>query len=75
LYLEVLPILSLFILQKNKTALPSFTANALRSAELTAEEKYALKFIAAALYGGGLDTVCTVSISSFRSRFNCYLIR
>ncbi|KAF7369676.1 O-methylsterigmatocystin oxidoreductase [Mycena venus] len=48
-----------FVLKElsNKTALPSFTSNALRSGELTADEKYALKYIAAALYGGGLDTV------------------
>ncbi|KAJ7644765.1 cytochrome P450 oxidoreductase [Roridomyces roridus] len=40
----------------NNTALPSFTSNALRT-QLTPDEKFALKFIAAALYGGGLDTM------------------
>ncbi|KAJ7190886.1 cytochrome P450 oxidoreductase [Mycena pura] len=55
-----------FVLKElsNNTALPSFTSNALRS-ELTAEEKYALKFIAAALYGGGLDTIAGVATFFF----------
>jgi hypothetical protein len=52
--------------QRAKTALPSFTANALQSGKLTADEEYALKFIAAALYGGGLDTVLQfLSLVSF----------
>ncbi|KAJ7451701.1 cytochrome P450 oxidoreductase [Mycena latifolia] len=48
-----------FVLKEmhSKTALPSFTSNALQSGELTSDEQYALKFIAAALYGGGLDTM------------------
>ncbi|KAK7046325.1 O-methylsterigmatocystin oxidoreductase [Favolaschia claudopus] len=52
-----------FVLKEmnNNTALPSFTSNALRSGDMTAEEKYALKFIAAALYGGGLDTLTGAS--------------
>ncbi|KAK7458752.1 hypothetical protein VKT23_009754 [Stygiomarasmius scandens] len=42
---------------KEKRALPSFTSNALQSRKLTPDEQYALKFCAAALYGGGLDTM------------------
>jgi len=48
--------------QREKRALPSFTSNALQSGKLTPDEKYALKFCAAALYGGGLDTVTGVSL-------------
>ncbi|KAF7358162.1 O-methylsterigmatocystin oxidoreductase [Mycena venus] len=55
-----------FVLKElnNGTALPSFTSNALRSGELTAEEKYAVKYIATALYGSGLDTI-TAAITVF----------
>ncbi|KAJ7493151.1 cytochrome P450 [Mycena galericulata] len=48
-----------------KMALPSFTANALESGNLTAEEQYALKFCAAALYGGGLDTMTSATTIFF----------
>ncbi|KAJ7239357.1 cytochrome P450 oxidoreductase [Mycena rebaudengoi] len=48
-----------------KTALPSFTSNALQSGELTPDEKYALKFTAAGLYGGGLDTMTSTTAFVF----------
>lgn len=56
-----------FVLEqmRAKTALPSFTSNALQSGTLTLEEQYALKFIAAALYGGGLDTVPPALVLGF----------
>lgn len=43
--------------QTNDTALPSFTLNVLQAESKTPEVMYALKFCAASLYGGGLDTV------------------
>ncbi|KAJ7286437.1 cytochrome P450 [Mycena rebaudengoi] len=48
-----------------KTALPSFTSNVLQSGEITPDEKYALKFIAAGLYGGGLDTMTSTTAFGF----------
>jgi len=43
--------------KKEKTALPSFVKHALESESLNDDERYALKFCAAAMYGGGMDTV------------------
>ena len=43
--------------KEEKTALPSFVQRALESESLRDDEQYALKFIAAAMYGGGLETV------------------
>ena len=43
--------------KEGKTALPSFVQRALESESLTDDERYALKFCSAAMYGGGLDTV------------------
>lgn len=43
--------------QREKTALPSFTATVLQNERITPQELYALKFCAVSLYGGGLDTV------------------
>ena len=43
--------------KEEKTALPSFVQQALESNSLSDDERYALKFCSAAMYGGGLDTV------------------
>jgi hypothetical protein len=57
-HIHLFLVLNLIINRRRaKTALPSFTANALQSGKPTTDEEYALKFIAAALYAGGLDTV------------------
>lgn len=42
---------------EERTALPSFVKHALESESLNDDERYALKFCAAAMYGGGLDTM------------------
>jgi hypothetical protein len=43
--------------KEEKTALPSFVQRTLESESLSDDERYALKFCSAAMYGGGLDTV------------------
>ncbi|KAJ3742330.1 cytochrome P450 [Lentinula detonsa] len=55
-----------FVLEemKNGTALASFTSTALQDPLLTDAEQQALKYCAAALYGGGLDTM-TGAITTF----------
>lgn len=54
--------------KEDKTALPSFVQHALESESLNDDERYALKFCAAAMYGGGLDTVGALR----RSKFSFY---
>lgn len=50
---------------ENKRALPSFTSAALESDSMSPDEQHALKYIAAALYGGGLDPVLATASTFF----------
>ena len=61
--------------KEDKTALPSFVQRALESESLSDDERYALKFCSAAMYGGGLDTVSAfMLIQNFQSINPRYLI-
>ena len=55
--------------KEEKTALPSFVQRALESESLSDDERYALKFCSAAMYGGGLDTVSSNTFDSKKESF------